>query len=72
MCPVCLATALLIAGKVAATGGVAAIAIRKLGGRNSADHNSSPKILQPSLREPLPSGLVFRGPGTNVETENSK
>jgi hypothetical protein len=30
MCPVCLATALLIAGKVAVTGGVAAIAIRKV------------------------------------------
>ena len=39
MCPVCLATALLIAGKVAATGGVAAIAIKKLGGQNAVDNN---------------------------------
>jgi hypothetical protein len=38
MCPVCLATALLIAGKVAASG-VAAIAIRKLGGQNAVDNN---------------------------------
>jgi hypothetical protein len=39
MCPVCLATALLIAGKVAATGGVAAIASKKLGGQNAVDNN---------------------------------
>jgi|HubBroStandDraft_4_1064222.scaffolds.fasta_scaffold658169_2 hypothetical protein len=42
MCPVCLATALLIAGKVAATGGVAAIAIKKLGGQNAVDNNPDP------------------------------
>ena len=42
MCPVCLATALLIAGKVAVTGGVAAIAIQKLGGQNAADNNPDP------------------------------
>jgi len=35
---VCLATALLIAGKVAATGGVAAIAIQKLGRQNAANN----------------------------------
>ena len=37
MCPVCLATALLMAGKVAATGGVAAIAIQKFSGKNALD-----------------------------------
>jgi hypothetical protein len=37
MCPVCIATALLIAGKVAATGGVAAIAIKRPGGNNAVD-----------------------------------
>jgi hypothetical protein len=71
MCPVCLATALLIAGKVAATGGAAAIAIKKLGGKNAVDNNSAPKIWQLRTSEPLPSGLVFRGPRTNVR-EKSK
>jgi len=33
---------LLIAGKVAATGGVAAIAIKKLGGQNAVDDNPDP------------------------------
>jgi hypothetical protein len=37
MCPVCIATAALIAGKVTSSAGVAAIAIRKLGGKNAAD-----------------------------------
>jgi hypothetical protein len=58
MCPVCLATALAIAAKVAFTGGVAAVAIKKLGGKNA--------------RQPLPPGLVFGSPKTNVEKENSK
>ena len=42
MCPVCFATALLLAGKVAATGGVAAFAIQKLGGQNAAGNNPDP------------------------------
>jgi len=46
MCPICLATALLIAGKVAATGGAAAIAIKKLGGKNAVDNNPARKILR--------------------------
>jgi hypothetical protein len=33
---------LLIAGKVAATGGVAAIAIQKLGGQSDVDSNADP------------------------------
>ena len=72
MCPVCLATALLIAGKVAATGGVAAIAIKKLGGNNAVDHSSAPKIWKLRTREPLPPCLVFSGPKTHVEEVNSK
>jgi hypothetical protein len=35
MCPVCLATAALIAGNVASGGGLAAIAITKLGVKNA-------------------------------------
>jgi hypothetical protein len=38
MCPVCITTAALIAGGVTSTGGLAAIAIRKLGGKNATDN----------------------------------
>jgi hypothetical protein len=38
MCPVCIATAVLIAGKVTSTAGLAAIAVRKLGVRNAVDN----------------------------------
>jgi hypothetical protein len=39
MCPVCIATAALIAGKVTSAGGLAAIAIRKFGVKNAVDKN---------------------------------
>ena len=39
MCPVCLTTAMLIAGSVTSTGGLAAIAIRKFSVK-SAEGNS--------------------------------
>jgi hypothetical protein len=47
MCPLCIATAALIAGKVASGGGAAAIAIKKLGGKNTvgdcpADYHPAP------------------------------
>jgi hypothetical protein len=38
MCPVCLTTAALIAGSVTSTGGIAAIAIRKIGGKSAIDN----------------------------------
>ena len=38
MCPVCIATAALIAGSVTSTGGLAAIAIKKFGGKNAIDN----------------------------------
>jgi hypothetical protein len=41
MCPVCLATALLLAGKVAVTSGVAAIAIRKVGLKTNVEKENS-------------------------------
>ena len=42
MCPVCLATAALIAGSAGSTGGLAAIALRKFGKKNAVDtHRSS-------------------------------
>jgi hypothetical protein len=39
MCPVCITTAALIAGSVTSTGGLAAIAIKKFGGKNAVDDN---------------------------------
>jgi len=39
MCPVCLTTATLIAGSVTSTGGLAAIAIKKFGGKNAVDNS---------------------------------
>jgi len=41
MCPFCIATALLIAGSVASTGGLAAIAINKFSAKNSPNPTSS-------------------------------
>ena len=37
MCPICLTTAALIAGKVTSAGGLAAIAIKKFGGKDAID-----------------------------------
>jgi hypothetical protein len=42
MCPVCITTAAMIAGSVTSTGGLAAIAIRKLGGKNAVDNHPAP------------------------------
>ena len=38
MCPVCLTTAALIAGSVTSTGGLAAITIKRFGGKNAVDN----------------------------------
>ncbi|HWZ51167.1 MAG TPA: hypothetical protein VNW54_06865 [Granulicella sp.] len=38
MCPVCITTALLIAGSATSTGGLAAIAIKKFGVKNAVDN----------------------------------
>jgi hypothetical protein len=42
MCPMCLTTAALIAGGVTSSGGLAAIAIKKFGGKNPVDNQSAP------------------------------
>jgi hypothetical protein len=39
MCPVCLTTAVLIAGSATSTGGLAAIAIKRFGAKNAVDNN---------------------------------
>lgn len=47
MCPVCLSTAALIAGSVTSSGGLAAVVIKKLGGKNVTD------IPRPTSSKPL-------------------
>jgi hypothetical protein len=42
MCPLCISTAMLIAGSVTATGGLAAIAMKKFGVKNAVDNNPAP------------------------------
>jgi hypothetical protein len=42
MCPFCITTAMMIAGGVTSTSGVAAFAIRKLGVKNAGDNNPAP------------------------------
>jgi hypothetical protein len=42
MCPVCMATAVLIAGSVTSAGGLAAVAMKKSGVKNAADNHSTP------------------------------
>lgn len=42
MCPMCITTALLIAGSVTSTGGLAAIAIKKFGVKNDPDNHPAP------------------------------
>jgi hypothetical protein len=47
MCPVCLTTAVLIAGGVTSTGGLTAIAIRKFGRNNAVDDSPRPTPSKP-------------------------
>jgi hypothetical protein len=42
MCPMCISTVVLIAGSVISTAGLAAIAIKKLGGKNAPDQEQDP------------------------------
>ena len=42
MCPVCIATAALIAGGVASTGGLAVLAMKRSGVKNAVDNPSTP------------------------------
>jgi len=50
MCPVCIATAALIAGSVTSSGGLAAIAIKKLGVKNAADNHPAPTPFKQSQK----------------------
>jgi len=51
MCPVCLTTAMLIAGSATSSGGLVAIAIRKFGVKNIADNNPAPPSSELSRKE---------------------
>jgi hypothetical protein len=51
MCPVCITTALLIAGSATSTGGLAAIAIKKFGSKTAVDNTPA---------QPDPSGFDKR------------
>jgi hypothetical protein len=52
MCPVCIAAAALIAGKVTSASGAAAVAIKKLGGRNAVvNKKPAPSPTNPSGKE---------------------
>jgi len=42
MCPVCMTTAVLIAGSVASTAGLLAVGVKKSGVKNGADGYSTP------------------------------
>jgi len=42
MCPVCITTAVLLAGSAGSTGGLAAVAIRKLGRKNTTNNHPIP------------------------------
>ena len=41
MCPICITTAVLIAGGVTSTGGLSAIALKRLGGKSAIESNTS-------------------------------
>jgi hypothetical protein len=51
MCPVCLTTAMLIAGSATSSGGLAAIAIRRFGRKNAADNHAVSMPTQVSRME---------------------
>jgi hypothetical protein len=42
MCPVCITTAMLIAGSATSTGGLAAVVIKKFGVKNAVDNHHAP------------------------------
>lgn len=70
MCPACFSSvAWLITGGASMLGGTAGgVAIV----RDGKIATSISKIWKVRTREPLSSSPEFRGPKTNVETENSK
>ena len=64
MCPVCIATAALIAGKVTSSAGVAAIAIRKAG-KNAADDPVQLNLNRSEDEQSVPSSNPRRDEDVN-------
>jgi hypothetical protein len=62
MCPFCITTAMMIAGGVTSTSGVAAFAIRKLGVKNAADNHT---VATPSELSRKMSGTGEGFPSSN-------
>jgi hypothetical protein len=60
MCPVCLATAMLIAGSATSTGGLTAFAIKKIGAMNKIAQNTG-------AREAAPEASQRRDQDVNVQ-----
>ena len=58
MCPVCIATAALIAGKVTSAGGFSAIAIKKLAVKKAADNDSASNPSRLSEKENAAGEIV--------------
>jgi hypothetical protein len=44
VCPMCINTAMLIAGSVISTGGLAAVAIKRFGVKNAVDNHPAPTL----------------------------
>jgi len=51
MCPICITTALLTLSGVAGTGGLAAVAVRKFGGRLVA--NGDEQVMEPNPKDKI-------------------
>ena len=58
MCPVCIATAALIAGKVTSAGGFSAIAIKKFAVKKAADNDPVSNPYKPSEKENAAGEIV--------------
>ena len=50
MCPLCLTTAVLIAGSATSSGGLAAVVIKKFGATNAVDNHPAPTPSKQSQR----------------------
>jgi hypothetical protein len=58
MCPVCIAAAALLAGKVTSTGGAAAIVIKKFGGKKAVKDSSGSDVSTLSGKENAAEEIV--------------
>jgi hypothetical protein len=64
MCPVCLTTAALIAGSVTSSGGLAAVVIKRFGGKKAVDNHPALTASELSRTE--------NGAGENIPNANQR